>query len=128
MEIDDIYGDSANEEWLEAYFADSQHREDSGATESLIRQIQEMVRFIRDHGSAKEKVTELKRGETSFGDFEKTFDEAKLLKELATINQLKERWDANLSGNETSPSSRRLKVELQQNLDIDPQEEGHGNK
>lgn len=125
VEIDDIYGDSANEEWLEAYFADSQHREDSGATESLIRQIQEMVRFIRDHGSAKEKVTELKRGETSFGDFEKTFDEAKLLKELATINQLKERWDANLSATKQAQAQEDWGTTWQ-NLDIDPQEEGHG--
>ena len=118
VEIDDIYGDSANEEWLEAYFADSQHREDSGATESLIRQIQEMVRFIRDHGSAKEKVTELKRGETSFGDFEKTFDEAKLLKELATINQLKERWDANLSATKQAQAQEAFQAKLKQTTEI----------
>lgn len=118
VEIDDIYADSANEDWLKEYFADSQQNEDSGNTEALIRQIQELVRFIRDHGSAKEKVTELKRGVTSFGDFEKTFDEAKLKKELATITQLKERWDQNLAATKQAQAQEDWGTTWQ-NLDID---------
>lgn len=118
VEIDDIYADSANEDWLKEYFADSQQNEDSGSTEALIRQIQELVRFIRDHGSAKEKVTELKRGVTSFGDFEKTFDEAKLKKELATITQLKERWDQNLAATKQAQAQEDWGTTWQ-NLDID---------
>lgn len=121
VEIDDIYADSANEDWLKEYFADSQQYEDSGNTEALIRQIQELVRFIRDHGSAKEKVTELKRGVTSFGDFEKTFDEAKLKKELATINQLKERWDQNLTATKQAQAQEDWGTTWQ-NLDIDIEE------
>lgn len=121
VEIDDIYADSANEDWLKEYFADSQQYEDSGKTEALIRQIQELVRFIRDHGSAKEKVTELKRGVTSFGDFEKTFDEAKLKKELATINQLKERWDQNLAATKQAQAQEDWGTTWQ-NLDIDIEE------
>ena len=121
VEIDDIYADSANEDWLKEYFADSQQYEDSGNTEALIRQIQELVRFIRDHGSAKEKVTELKRGVTSFGDFEKTFDEAKLKKELATINQLKERWDQNLVATKQAQAQEDWGTTWQ-NLDIDIEE------
>ncbi|MEQ7216294.1 V-type ATP synthase subunit I [Enterococcus asini] len=121
VEIDDIYADSANEDWLKEYFADSQQNEDSGSTEALIRQIQELVRFIRDHGSAKEKVTELKRGVTSFGDFEKTFDEAKLKKELATINQLKERWDQNLAATKQAQAQEDWGTTWQ-NLDIDIEE------
>lgn len=118
VEIDDIYADSANEDWLKEYFADSQQNEDSGSTEALIRQIQELVRFIRDHGSAKEKVTELRRGVTSFGDFEKTFDEAKLKKELATITQLKERWDQNLAATKQAQAQEDWGTTWQ-NLDID---------
>ncbi|MDT2763163.1 V-type ATP synthase subunit I [Enterococcus asini] len=118
VEIDDIYADSANEDWLKEYFADSQQNEDSGSTEALIRQIQELVRFIRDHGSAKEKVTELKRGVTSFGDFEKTFDEAKLKKELATITQLKERWDQNWAATKQAQAQEDWGTTWQ-NLDID---------
>lgn len=121
VEIDDIYADSANEDWLKEYFADSQQYEDSGNTEALIRQIQELVRFIRDHGSAKEKVTELKRGVTSFGDFEKTFDETKLKKELATISQLKERWDQNLSATKQAQAQEDWGTTWQ-NLDIDIEE------
>lgn len=121
VEIDDIYADSANEDWLKEYFADSQQNEDSGNTEALIRQIQELVRFIRDHGSAKEKVTELKRGVTSFGDFEKTFDEAKLKKELATINQLKERWNQNLAATKQAQAQEDWGTTWQ-NLDIDIEE------
>lgn len=117
VEIDDIYADSANEEWLNDYFADSHHREASSQTETLIRQIQELVRFIRDHGSAKEKVTELKRGVTSFGDFEKTFDEAKLVKELTTINQLKQRWDDNLAATKQAQAQEDWGTTWQ-NLDI----------
>lgn len=118
VEIDDIYADSANEDWLKEYFADSQQYEDSGNTEALIRQIQELVRFIRDHGSAKEKVTELKRGVTSFGDFEKTFDETKLKKELTTITQLKERWDQNLAATKQAQAQEDWGTTWQ-NLDID---------
>lgn len=118
VEIDDIYADSANEDWLKEYFADSQQYEDSGNTEALIRQIQELVRFIRDHGSAKEKVTELKRGVTSFGDFEKTFDETKLKKELTTIDQLKERWDQNLAATKQAQAQEDWGTTWQ-NLDID---------
>ncbi|OJG13336.1 hypothetical protein RU94_GL000946 [Enterococcus asini] len=121
VEIDDIYADSANEDWLKEYFADSQQYEDSGNTEALIRQIQELVRFIRDHGSAKEKVTELKRGVTSFGDFEKTFDETKLKKELATITQLKERWDQNLAATKQAQAQEDWGTTWQ-NLDIDIEE------
>lgn len=126
VEIDDIYADSANEDWLKEYFADSQQYEDSGNTEALIRQIQELVRFIRDHGSAKEKVTELKRGVTSFGDFEKTFDEAKLKKELATINQLKERWDQNLAATKQAQAQEDWGTTWQ-NLDIDIEESSDKN-
>lgn len=121
VEIDDIYADSANEDWLKEYFADSQQNEDSGSTEALIRQIQELVRFIRDHGSAKEKVTELKRGVTSFGDFEKTFDETKLKKELTTIDQLKERWDQNLAATKQAQAQEDWGTTWQ-NLDIDIEE------
>lgn len=121
VEIDDIYADSANEDWLKEYFADSQQYEDSGNTEALIRQIQELVRFIRDHGSAKEKVTELKRGVTSFGDFEKTFDETKLKKELTTIDQLKERWDQNLAATKQAQAQEDWGTTWQ-NLDIDIEE------
>lgn len=121
VEIDDIYADSANEDWLKEYFADSQQYEDSGNTEALIRQIQELVHFIRDHGSAKEKVTELKRGVTSFGDFEKTFDETKLKKELATITQLKERWDQNLAATKQAQAQEDWGTTWQ-NLDIDIEE------
>lgn len=121
VEIDDIYADSANEDWLKEYFADSQQYQDSGNTEALIRQIQELVRFIRDHGSAKEKVTELKRGVTSFGDFEKTFDETKLKKELATITQLKERWDQNLAATKQAQAQEDWGTTWQ-NLDIDIEE------
>ncbi|WP_368252294.1 V-type ATP synthase subunit I [Enterococcus sp. 2201sp1_2201st1_B8_2201SCRN_220225] len=119
VEVDDIYEDTDNQEWLAKYFSDSQqHSDENSNTESLIRQIQEFVRFIRDHGSAKEKVTELKRGVTSFGDFEKTFDEEQLTKELALIGDLKKRWDDNLAETKKYQAQEDWGTSWQ-NLDID---------
>lgn len=119
VEVDDIYADSDNEEWLDKYFSDSQkHSDENSNTESLIRQIQELVRFIRDHGSAKEKVTELKRGLTAFGDFEKTFDEENLVRELALISDLKKRWDDNQAQTKKYQDQEDWGTSWQ-NLDID---------
>ena len=55
---------------------------------------------------------------TSFGDFEKTFDEEQLTKELALIGDLKKRWDDNLAETKKYQAQEDWGTSWQ-NLDID---------
>lgn len=98
VEVEDVYEEEANAPWLTAYFGESApNKTDEVRLENLIRHVEESIHFVKDHGSAKEKVTELKRDNVLLGDFEQTFHEAQLADELAQIDELKERWEQNLA-------------------------------
>ncbi len=98
VEVENIFEDEDNYEWLATYFSDAKEQvTDLTALENEVRHIQETIRFVRDHGSAKEKITELKRGNTNLAVFEQSFDQRQLESELYQIDDLKNRWEANLS-------------------------------
>lgn len=98
IEVENIFEDEGNQEWLAEYFSESrQQTTDRSPLENSVRHIQEAIRFIRDNGSAKEKITELKRRDTGLSEFEQSFDQSQLEAELSRIDDLKARWETNLS-------------------------------
>ena len=98
IEVENIFEDEGNQEWLAEYFSESrQQATDRSPLENSVRHIQEAIRFIRDNGSAKEKITELKRRDIGLAEFEQSFDQSQLEAELSRIDDLKARWETNLS-------------------------------
>lgn len=118
VEVEDVYEEEADAPWLATYFGASEPtKTDASRVEKLIRHVQENIHFIKDHGSAKEKVTELKRANVSLKTFEESFDEGQLLDELAQIDELKARWEQNLAATRQYQEQEDWGTDWQ-NLDI----------
>ncbi|BCA85689.1 V-type ATP synthase subunit I [Enterococcus saigonensis] len=94
IEITDLVSDEENQAWIKYYFPNGLQfsQEKLQKYEKLLQQIETAIRFVKNHGNAKEKTTELKRQTLDFLTFENEFDEEKLQSRLDQLSDLQYRW------------------------------------
>ncbi|WHA08107.1 V-type ATP synthase subunit I [Enterococcus montenegrensis] len=94
VEITDLVADEENKTWIDYYFPAGLQISHEGMQkyEKLLQQIETALRFVRNHGNAKEKTVELKRKTLDFFALENEFDETKLRKQLDQLADLQNRW------------------------------------
>lgn len=94
VEITDLLADEENKKWIDYYFPEGllSSPEDLQKYEKLLQQIETNLRFVRNHGNAKEKTIELKRKNLDFLSFENQFDEKILITQLKDLEDLQKRW------------------------------------
>lgn len=94
VEITDLLADEDNRQWIDYYFPLGLQSSSLNLQkyEKLLQQIERNLRFVKNHGNAKEKTVELKRKNLDFLSFEKQFDEQALVSQLENLEDLQNRW------------------------------------
>lgn len=94
VEITDLLADEDNRQWIDYYFPSGLQSSSLNLQkyEKLLQQIERNLRFVKNHGNAKEKTVELKRKNLDFLSFEKQFDEQALVSQLENLEDLQNRW------------------------------------
>lgn len=123
VEIENIFQEDLNQEWLKEYFPDSSQLKDEepGELKNKLDRLQEAISFIRHHGSAKQKIQELKRTSITFKVLEESFKESDLLDQLTEIESLKALWEANEEVREKWQQAEDWAT-IWQNLDVSESE------
>ncbi len=97
VEIEDIFENQENQEWLEAYFPALEEVDQT--KEQLyvqwLHQIEKSIVFIRDNGSVKQKIKDLPRKSYTLNELEARFNEEALVSLLNQVAQLQKSWDEN---------------------------------
>lgn len=114
VEIENVFEKEANETWLQEFFVGT--TPESTSHQTLIRRLQEAIRFIRQTGDAK-KSTEWRRAALRLSDFETSFDEAAALTELGQVENLQERWLETIEAIEAATQAEDWATQWQ-NLDV----------
>lgn len=124
VEIEDILQVEENEEWLTTYFPELDEPDATSINQYTIwlNQIRQGIVFIRNHGSAKEKIRELRRTTYTLGQLEDKFDEETFVKSLNQLASLKTNWDKTLK-EQKYWNEAQLWATQWSHYDIDPKEE-----
>lgn len=124
VEIEDILQVEENEEWLTTYFPELEEPDATSINQYTIwlNQIRQGIVFIRNHGSAKEKIRELRRTTYTLRQLEEQFDEEAFVKTLNQLTTLKTNWDKILK-EQKYWNEAQLWATQWSHYDIDPNEE-----
>ncbi len=123
-EIENILQNEANREWLAAYFPEIEPFDTTAQSSYvyLLAQIKEAMVFIRNHGSAKQRISRLKREEMDISQLENEFDEQQLRTMLDQINLLQNSWEENSKVRAYWEAAETWATTWQA-IDLDPTEE-----
>lgn len=93
VEVRDLFQQTVSNEWVETYFEEVAPLPSQDALAKLDHQLEQITRaiqFVEHHGSSREKTIHLKRQRANLRTLEADFDEAALIKELESIQQLEQ--------------------------------------
>ena len=95
VEIEDILEVEENAEWLTTYFPelDKPDLTNMNQYNLWLNQIRQGIIFVRNNGSAKQKIRELRRTTYSLQELEEKFDEQALVDTLNQLTTLKTNWE-----------------------------------
>lgn len=95
VEMEDILHTQENKEWLHKYFPESPTFDDTALLKysDQLSMVREALTFIRNHGSAKQKIRTLKREEMDILRLEGSYDKEQLNQFLSEIKNLQEQWE-----------------------------------
>lgn len=124
VEIRDLFQQTVSNEWVEEYFneIDPLPSQDTLAKiDYQLEQITHAIRFVEHNGSSREKGLHLKRQVATLKTLEENFDEAALLSELESIQEL-ERHFLDASSRQRDLSEQESLLQKWQALDFLPKE------
>lgn len=124
VEIRDLFQQTVSNEWVEKYFneVDPLPSQDTLAKiDQQLEQITHAIRFVEHHGSSREKGLHLKRQHATLRTLEGNFDEAALLSELESIQEL-ERLFSEANAKQQELQTQESLLQKWQALDFLPKE------
>ena len=95
VEIEDIFENQDNQEWLEAYFPALEEVDQTKEKPYGEHQIEKSIVFIRDNGSVKQKIKDLPRKSYTLNELEARFNEEALVSLLNQVAKLQKSWNEN---------------------------------
>ncbi|MBV7389539.1 MULTISPECIES: V-type ATP synthase subunit I [Enterococcus] len=124
VEVRDVFDLKENNQWVKAFFTDFEPNDQQDQIQQIDQQIEaihQSIKFIKDHGSSKEKAIHLKRRFLTLQQLEEQFDPEKLLTELTEIENLISRF-AELNQREKTLTVEEEVFSKWQYLDVIPQQ------
>lgn len=124
VEIRDLFQQTVSNEWVEEYFneIDPLPSQDTLAKiDYQLEQITHAIRFVEHNGSSREKGLHLKRQVATLKALEENFDEAALLSELESIQELEQHF-LDASSRQRDLSEQESLLQKWQALDFLPKE------
>ncbi|WP_430621255.1 V-type ATP synthase subunit I [Enterococcus sp. DIV0800] len=97
VEIRDLFQQTVSNQWVENYFNELDPLPNQDALTKLDNQLEEIthaIQFVEHHGSSREKGLHLKRKRQTLRKLEESFDESALFSELASIQDLEQRFSS----------------------------------
>ncbi|GAA3009603.1 V-type ATP synthase subunit I [Tetragenococcus solitarius] len=124
VEMEDILHTQENKEWLHKYFPESPTFDDTALLKysEQLSMVREALTFIRNHGSAKQKVRTLKREEMDILRLEGSYDKEQLNQFLSEIKNLQEQWEQVNTSLSYWQEAENWSVQWH-NFDVDPADE-----
>ncbi|MBM7709616.1 V-type ATP synthase subunit I [Enterococcus lemanii] len=121
VEIEDILEVEENAEWLTTYFPelDKPDLTNMNQYNLWLNQIRQGIIFVRNNGSAKQKIRELRRTTYSLQELEEKFDEQALVDTLNQLTALKTNWE-NLLKTQKYWNEAQIWATQWSQYDIDP--------